>query len=1272
MGKFSGFVLPQTFKDSPKATHFTSDYVIVCEKDLIVSSLGENYGIFKTPGGPPAGFNNAFAPWWIQGFETHGGIPTLDPFRAKTRRFWIATRDNTSPDIDTIIKPSRIDTNEQYHENNFSGPLNKGGLPVQMRVASTEDQNKKLNWDVIHGAAFYDGSIAKQVESKDNIYGHATVENIDFVVKKNNDFPVESVQNDNGIICALAGSFLSPSLSVQNLDVTTGENILEVPYTAPMVVQGFDTTSNWIAEVKLLKTGMPAWNNQEIVLQRFCGSLLDNIFNARAYPVNDEEPSAFVAGNPLKTAGAEDFEYNARGAYRDSTFALPTFASSQAIEAVDSLGAGFGASPSVYYADIDPVYNYLSSKYEEEMGTLNVHHTKLPNIYDKLSQLDFESDEQFPTFFGTNENLYWANYFSNMENPSSSHRKHNHVFITNKGNFSPSTVDEYKDNFPMYNNISFRSHSSDQSIMSALKNTGAEVDLFKSIVKHLFYHPEDGIYNIGRYISEEHKYSPYSADDSGGITNFRFKAGVEDGVIISEMKQNGQLYTKYNEDSGARLGVFNFDKWLENYPEDVDEHTDATAINPTAPAALGTIDPTSFKESKFNQNASMFISAHGSEKKKYKNPLIAIFESVFKKVELLPEITKVVKQKMRPHTEVFDGKKAYSEILFYRIQKRYASGGTIQNFWLENTPGVDVMRYVDTQIKYGEEYTYRIHAYTAVVGTKYKYSSHNPEIPRVIDYFVPSSTNNPLEYDLNYTGFLTDYWFHLTARKPAGYDWNQERILYPTDLPTHKQKKFEQYANQSADFQALYNIYYNAKSNLDLADKTVEQYQDQIDVLQGQMSTIDLVNAAISGYQQQKQELQDEIDAIAAEYGFSSLFGGPQIIIKQGEIAELDELIEKTMDAMGVAGIESGLNKAPIIGEILNLELLKAQTLELMSNVANADLQALEQLVELMDYEAELEAIYAYESANKDTDGGTSVPMEVASRVCAVSEPYVKIIEVPMFEETVSVVDNPPLAPHVTFNGFAGVNSRVMFSFDNTVGEEQMVPVILPGDDGTSFDKIRRMQDRDYTLSDTEYLEKNKSPDYVKQKITYKSDDYASQYQIFRKTKKPNSSSDFATTDMLGVVDTSTGASFIDNIFPNRKLYYMFRSVDRHGHVSNPTGTYQVEIVDDDGAIYLLISMIDYEKEKEKGRTNKPFKRRLQLDPAFLQTLINQNTTDFKDGKTAVGVNPELGILSDSIYDNKKFKVRVTSRSTGKKIDINLEFKKEMDEKSLLEQPDIY
>ena len=90
MAKYLDQTLPQTFKDSPKSSHFTQDYVIVCEKDLLVSSLGLDYTIWGTPGGD--GFSNTHSPWWIQAFDTHGGIPTLDPFRAKTLRYWIATR----------------------------------------------------------------------------------------------------------------------------------------------------------------------------------------------------------------------------------------------------------------------------------------------------------------------------------------------------------------------------------------------------------------------------------------------------------------------------------------------------------------------------------------------------------------------------------------------------------------------------------------------------------------------------------------------------------------------------------------------------------------------------------------------------------------------------------------------------------------------------------------------------------------------------------------------------------------------------------------------------------------------------------------------------------------------------------------------------------------------------------------------------------------------------------------------------------------------------
>ncbi len=396
MAKYLDQIEPQTFKDSPKATHFTQDYVIVCEKDLLVSSLGQGYGIFQTPGGPTSGFNNAFAPWWIQGFETHGGIPTLDPFRAKTRRFWIATRDNTSPDIDTIIKPSKIDTNEQYHENNVSGPTNKGGLPVQMRVASNEDQNKKITWDIEHGAPFKDNSVVKSPETMDNIYGVTMVENIDFKVTRNDDKVnyLYTVQQLNAIACAVAGSFLDPSLSIGNYDVSTGENILQAPYPPSWGNDPFP--------VNLSKTGMPHWDNNETTLRLLCDSMLSKIFNPSAYKPSDLPHGMHAGGKSFHTSdGKVGDAYDTRGVYRDSTFALPTLVSSQAIEAVDGLSDDFDVSgDGAYFADIDPVYNYVSNVYET--GIMDVHHTKLPNIYEYMKQLEVASTVDQPGGLDTN------------------------------------------------------------------------------------------------------------------------------------------------------------------------------------------------------------------------------------------------------------------------------------------------------------------------------------------------------------------------------------------------------------------------------------------------------------------------------------------------------------------------------------------------------------------------------------------------------------------------------------------------------------------------------------------------------------------------------------------------------------------------------------------------------------------------------------------------------------------------------------------------------
>ena len=219
------------------------------------------------------------------------------------------------------------------------------------------------------------------------------------------------------------------------------------------------------------------------------------------------------------------------------------------------------------------------------------------------------------------------------------------------------------------------------------------------------------------------------------------------------------------------------------------------------------------------------------------------------------------------------------------------------------------------------------------------------------------------------------------------------------------------------------------------------------------------------------------------------------------------------------------------------------------------------------------------------------------------------------------ISDNPPVAPDVNIVPYRAVNNRVLILLDGMIDTYRAEPIMmLPGDEA-EFEFIKKAQI---------------SPD---EKVLFSSDDPIAQFQIFRTDKKPKSYKDFE------LYATIPETHYDEKVSPNKKYYYCFRAIDAHGHVSNPTAIYEVELIDDNGAVKPLIRVFNFVKPKYSDSI-KECQKYLMIRPSLQQI--------YHDGKT------ELDHMFSAPDDTKKrkFKVRITSKSTGKKIDINLAFNK--------------
>jgi len=276
-------------------------------------------------------------------------------------------------------------------------------------------------------------------------------------------------------------------------------------------------------------------------------------------------------------------------------------------------------------------------------------------------------------------------------------------------------------------------------------------------------------------------------------------------------------------------------------------------------------------------------------------------------------------------------------------------------------------------------------------------------------------------------------------------------------------------------------------------------------------------------------------------------------------------------------------------------------------------------------------------------------------------QPSPQILELPSYYTALATVqDMPPVKPSAEFIPFRNVPDKILLLIRGQTGAFWDIPIIIEEEDLAKFANIYTSQGISIARPiDREALK------YVE----FRSDDPIADYQIFRTTEAPDLYSDFAGKMLVSTADLSDGRlpmpSYMDAISPNTKYYYCFRTIDIHGNISNPSDVYQIEMVNNNGQIYPIIEI--YRKcAQERRNYIKAGRRFVYIAPSLRQTILNQdaatnNSISGTDWSTlADGQAPPNNLLGaldvDKVWDNI-FKVRITSKKTGRKVDLNLIFK---------------
>ena len=274
-----------------------------------------------------------------------------------------------------------------------------------------------------------------------------------------------------------------------------------------------------------------------------------------------------------------------------------------------------------------------------------------------------------------------------------------------------------------------------------------------------------------------------------------------------------------------------------------------------------------------------------------------------------------------------------------------------------------------------------------------------------------------------------------------------------------------------------------------------------------------------------------------------------------------------------------------------------------------------------------------------------------------------KIVESVHSSKTLTVLDHPAIPPDISVYQHNDDSQMIGFYISMESFLEKPYPKCL----NTNEELVKSAYINSNNLLETENIPRETNEPRSRPSLV----------EIYRLPHKPSSIKDFdghrvgvrdlkikggTKTDEYNTRTMICSSTFYDEtITTNHKFYYVFRYMNENAIPGRWSNVYEVELIDDGGYKYIKtdaqpINSLKDDTEIVNDYPFTQFKNLFTLIPNIRNYDINDSAVDYEETADSQITHLTYGSGDSNVW-NKTFKVRLTSKKTGKKVDLNVTYK---------------